>query len=35
MLLEIESIQRRLDEQFLPLEPMVVGLRLEPVSKPF
>lgn len=28
MLLEIESIQRRLDEQFLPLEPLVTGLRL-------
>ncbi|MFO0454558.1 MAG: hypothetical protein ACK5Z0_00995 [Planctomycetota bacterium] len=30
MLLEIESIQSRLDEQFLPLEPMVTGLRLVP-----
>jgi hypothetical protein len=28
MLLEIESIQRRLDERFLPLEPMITGIRL-------
>ncbi len=28
MLLEIEEIQRRLNEQFLPLEPMLTGFRL-------
>lgn len=30
MLLEIESIQSRLDGQFIALEPMVMGLRLVP-----
>lgn len=28
MLLDVESIQMRLDEQFLPLEPMLTGMRL-------
>lgn len=32
MILEIEEIQSRLDEQFLPLEPMLTGFRL--VSSP-
>jgi len=30
MLLELEEIQKRLDEQFLPMEPMLTGFRLVP-----
>lgn len=30
MLLELTEIQTRMDEQFLPLEPMLTGFRLVP-----